>query len=342
MISIDLSRISTIALVAAMGGFAVPAAAADIPVTFDFNNLGNGASATTVTTYIQGVLSAAGFGNVGSVKMTGGVGQMGSNAYAGDFHTVGCLSSSSGCVGNANGPSGSPSGVWPLTLRNTEKSLTPNTDQTKWDTSTADDTDGFIKNCTGTGDAGGCTANSSDIFFDFTGLTYGGKSANIGKMSFDFQIFPDGSCTDDTAAACGGVGGPGGYNNLPDLELWTGDTTTNSGVGTQLHAPWFGVAPGTGGTYTHSPNSGISGTELAPQILSTSGSIDVGMIGSSIQTVDFVDWPATIGVDNLYITYHTPESSSFVMLGFGLLGLAWFARRKRGGKGSPIESSQPS
>ena len=46
--------------------------------------------------------------------------------------------------------------------------------------------------------------------------------------------------------------------------------------------------------------------------------------------LDFLDWPATIAIDNLTITYHnTPETSSMMLLACGLagLGLLVFAKR---------------
>jgi len=54
---------------------------------------------------------------------------------------------------------------------------------------------------------------------------------------------------------------------------------------------FLGVAPGTlaNGTSTHSALSG-AGTELAPQLIGTSGNITL----SNATTLKFIDWPAAI------------------------------------------------
>ncbi len=322
VIRIGLNRVSAIALAAAMAGFgfSVPAAATDIPITFDFNNSGgytfaNGYSSTSISSYMRSVLINSGlFDNstitAANVYVTGAVGQMGSSAYNGEGFTVGCTSSFSGCVNPGTG-------VTNLTLGNTEQSTSGNHDATKFDTTAAAANDGFLKNCTGSGDAGGCSANSSDIFMSFKNLkTKSGQTVNIANISFDLQIFPDGTCTDDTAAACGGAGLP----NLPDLELWSKD----DGTGTKF-AEWTGVAPGVGGTFTRSD---VLNPETAPQLLTTSGTICIAC-STTTQTIDFMDWPATIGLDHIVASFSTPEPSTFGMLAFGLLGLAWIGWRRR-------------
>ena len=77
----------------------------------------------------------------------------------------------------------------------------------------------FIQNDTG--------RSSNDILMSFSGLT-------VSSVSFDFEIFPDGSCTALSGNNCGGAGNP----YLPDLTLLAN--------GSQLEA-WDALAPGSSG-----------------------------------------------------------------------------------------------
>src|SRR6516162_7188359 len=80
----------------------------------------------------------------------------------------------------------------------------------------------FIQNDTG--------RSSNDILMSFSGLT-------VSSVSFDFEIFPDGSCTALSGNNCGGAGNP----YLPDLTLLAN--------GSQLEA-WDALAPGAAATAT--------------------------------------------------------------------------------------------
>ena len=85
---------------------------------------------------------------------------------------------------------------------------------------------------------------------DFSGLA-------ISSVSFDYEIFPDGSCP--SLSKCGK-----NDSNLPDF--------TFDANGNQIFQT-FGVVPGTDGTYSYSPaspyKSKTSKHEAAPQLLGT-------------------------------------------------------------------------
>jgi hypothetical protein len=149
-------------------------------------------------------------------------------------------------------------------------------------------------------------ANSStEIKMVFTGLS-------ILNVSFDYEIFPDGTCA--TGHNCG--------SNWPDF---TFDANGNVVFHTLATQP---------ANHSHSPASGSSSTELAPQFLGQSGTIN---FASGVSTLEFLDWPATIGIDNLVITYDPhgpstpiPEPVSFALAGTGLIGIYFLRRRKPG------------
>jgi len=83
----------------------------------------------------------------------------------------------------------------------------------------------------------------------------------------------------------------------------------------------MGVVPTSG--YTHSPASGATGTELAPQLL---GTFSMSLNGAT--KIEFVDWPQRIGIDNLVLRT-VPEPGSLALLAGGLLGWNFFRRRSK-------------
>lgn len=159
---------------------------------------------------------------------------------------------------------------------------------------------------------------ANDILMSFSGLT-------VASVSFDLEIFPDGSCTSLSGNNCGGHNNP----NLPDLTLLAN--------GSQV-AQWDALVPGSSGnshgidasSYTHSPNSGWYSAEPAPQLLGSSG---VWTLPANTTTLDFQDWPATIAINDLAITFNNndpppaaPEPGTFALLGTALFGWGLFRR----------------
>jgi hypothetical protein len=143
----------------------------------------------------------------------------------------------------------------------------------------------------------------------------------IGGVSFDFQIFPDNTCP--AVGNCGGTGNP----NLPDLTLLNGN-----GV---ILGSWTGLTPGSTGsfnpTWLHSPASGLSSNESAPQLLGSSGPIT---LPSGTTGLVFQDWPAAIGIANLNVdappAVSEPRSLAILGSGLALFGLIGFSRRRAG------------
>jgi hypothetical protein len=157
--------------------------------------------------------------------------------------------------------------------------------------------EGFTNNFLANTTDSGSHQISNEITLQFHGLTVNGAS-------FNFEIFP--------SATAGGFTFEAGNNtNGTDTTIYTQSGVTPSG--------------GTDGSSTHSPNSGSGTTETNTQYIGNwSGTF------SSSTELDFVDWPVTIGVDNLTITYTppVPEPGSVVLLGTVALGALLIARRK--------------
>jgi hypothetical protein len=141
----------------------------------------------------------------------------------------------------------------------------------------------------------------------FSGLT-------MSSISFDFEIFPDGTCP--SLSNCGGSGHP----NLPDL------TVISNGSNQVIE--YNGVVPGQVGSYNtayiHSPAGGQSNSELAPQLLGSSGILN---LPAGTTQIEFQDWPATIAINHFKID-PVPEPGTMTLLASALIGLAAAMRRR--------------
>jgi hypothetical protein len=179
-----------------------------------------------------------------------------------------------------------PGGV-SRTLGNTDGA----TDNSSAATATTNDT--FISNLT---DASRSVSSQMIITFSH------GVVLN-GQLNFDYQIFPDNTCADSTHCP-----------SAPDFKFGVngGATTTVSAV--------FPNNPGTNGNSTDSPFSPGASKEKAAQFI---GHWSTSLV--NVTELDFIDWPAAIGVDNINVT--TPEPRGYALLLGGLM-LALFVGTK--------------
>lgn len=205
--------------------------------------------------------------------------------------------------GNVVGPSGDPLTLGTSNGATSNSSATPTavlgtTNNKVGSTGTLDT---FIAN---TSDSANQISN--EIYITFSGIS-------ISSASFDYEIFPDGSS-----------------EQPPDLEFEAGDNTNGTDTpvasfgssGTQ-----YGVTPSSTGTDGSSTRSPDSNPETSAQYIGTwSGSL------SNVSELDFIDWPATIGIDNLVITATTdapvPEPGSVILLFTVAAGIGLAGRRR--------------
>ena len=88
-----------------------------------------------------------------------------------------------------------------------------------------------------------------------------------------------------------------------------------------------GGAPGSWATSTRQP-AVLANQELAPQLLQASGPLSFTVTGGGSTALEFDDWPATIGIDNLKLT-GAPEPAGFLLLGTLVAGLFFLNRKKK-------------
>jgi len=301
---INRLKSTLVTTILALGSTGIVAHAGAITTTFTFDNTaygtltpetGSSNQDSAIASYITNQLVAAGC--VGcSVTVTGAVVD---TTYDGDGHVVGPN------TGTTRNPV-----YTPVTLGDTNgatnNAVTPSSNH-----------DNFLAN----------TTNGSDQISDEISLVFHGLS--VTSLSFDFEIFPDGTCSSLDYYGCGGYGNP----NLPDFTLTAGNggsdtAVTAFGTGGTV----FGVVPGSGdGNERNSPDMD---NETAPQYIGVSGPLTL----AGDTDINFIDWPATIGVDNLSITFDptpkVPEPSSIFLLATAAGALLLKARRSFGVRGT--------
>jgi len=189
---------------------------------------------------------------------------------------------------NGDGHVVGPGGV-SLTL-GTSDGATSNSSTTP---SGSDDT--FLSNVTN-----GASTVSSEIVITF--------SQAVTLKGFDYEIFPDASCP--SPSNCSG--------GTPDFTFDTNGSTQIFNTNAV-----FPSSSGSDGTSTHSPDSGTCSewwcTEQSAQYIGHwSGTL------TNVTQLDFIDWPAAIGVDNIDIASPTPEPRDgvFLLAALVLVGLA--------------------
>jgi hypothetical protein len=173
----------------------------------------------------------------------------------------------------------------------------------------------YVSNTLNKMDGGPFLANASG--YDRITMTF---SFKIYSLSFDYEIFPDGTTPDGRI-----IKDPSKDPNWPDFKF---------NVDGKQVFDTLGVMPGTGvlAAYSHSPASG-SGTEYAPQYIGSTGTL---YFPGGVTKLEFIDWPPTIGVGNLSFS-DTPEPSSFILLICGIFSLsawAWWRKTAKLPKGA--------
>jgi hypothetical protein len=253
-------------------------------ISFNFSSLTATGIESTDDPKVQSSMNAA-LGSSGSVTVTGAVLQ---TNYAGDGHVVGPKNSGTyvpwtlGDTGyNSNG------GLIAPTAKNPIYSS-------------------FITN---------------DGFNGGTTITMALKGLSISSISFDFEIFPDGTETKSNPADLTIIG----LNGTTQVGSTTISAVNPGAAGVTAYLPSGTIA------YTHSPNS-TSGTEGSAQLLGST----VINFSSPVNVLEFQDWPALIGINNLTLVpppvqhqIATPAPSSVLLLGLGGLGLVAYAIRSR-------------
>jgi hypothetical protein len=180
--------------------------------------------------------------------------------------------------------------------------------------------------------------------------SFDAASSGLTTVTFDGIAPAAGFVDEGTSFSIGGVSfSSTNYINLDAPDYYSSNTPYNSGgyllptsdATTELtisFAPSTAVSIDTGGLFGPvsvpiTLSDGFTTTLTAPDSITGTGALDfIGFTSSTPITSITIDWPGypNFGaLDNVsYGTAVTPEPSTFVFLGTGLLGLAGAARRK--------------
>jgi hypothetical protein len=143
--------------------------------------------------------------------------------------------------------------------------------------------------------------------YDSFSLTFSGVT--LSQVKFDWEIFPDGSCTAKTTTACGGAGMP----NLPTLGVYAGNTLIHT------YSYIDALADFSAGSST-----------VAPQAV---GGFDAWNLPAGTITLKFMDWPSEVAVRGFEVTTccdrQAPEPGALSLLGLSLAGVSLVGLRRR-------------